>query len=252
MKHERLGLLYRFLSALFTLLLIGILLYAVSMLPAAGDANHPANNEVAAYYLTQGPGETGARNAVTAMILDYRAFDTLGELCVLFLAACSVAILLRQDPPPGEWAPPLPPACRRREDPILTHLFIVLVPTTFMLGAVITLAGHLSPGGGFAGGAIFSAGLLLFFHAYPAAAEGFLNRKRYTWLNLGALGFYLLAKGAVFLAGANGWKNPVPVFDGESFFSAGLILPLNLCVALVVATTLYGIYLNFRKGGFDR
>ena len=39
----------------------------------------------------------GAVNIVTGMILDYRAFDTFGESCVLFVASCCVLILLRVD-----------------------------------------------------------------------------------------------------------------------------------------------------------
>ena len=38
-----------------------------------------------------------AVNIVTGMILDYRAFDTFGESCVLFVASCCVLILLRVD-----------------------------------------------------------------------------------------------------------------------------------------------------------
>ena len=77
--------------------MIALLLYTVTALPAFGDPNHPINNEVSARYIENGLQETGAVNIVTGMILDYRAFDTLGESSVLFTAAMVVLFLLRKD-----------------------------------------------------------------------------------------------------------------------------------------------------------
>ena len=51
---------------------------------------------VSAYYLTYGVADTGALNMVTAIYLDYRAFDTLGEATVFFAAALGVFMLLRK------------------------------------------------------------------------------------------------------------------------------------------------------------
>lgn len=52
---------------------------------------------MAAKYIEDGLQDTGAVNIVTGMILDYRAFDTFGESNVLFIATCTVLILLRND-----------------------------------------------------------------------------------------------------------------------------------------------------------
>lgn len=51
---------------------------------------------VSAHYLTYGVADTGALNMVTAIYLDYRAFDTLGEATVFFAAALGVFMLLRK------------------------------------------------------------------------------------------------------------------------------------------------------------
>lgn len=51
--------------------------------------------QVASHYLTQGLAETGAVNRVTAVVLDYRALDTLGETTVLFTAVIGVLAVLR-------------------------------------------------------------------------------------------------------------------------------------------------------------
>ena len=83
--------LYTGLSVLTCLLLVGLLLVTVSQLPPFGNPANPANsNEVVMRYTEHGATETGARNIVTGVILDYRAFDTFGESAVLFTAAMSV------------------------------------------------------------------------------------------------------------------------------------------------------------------
>ena len=88
---------YKIASVICCLSLITILLVAVSYLPPVGSPDNPASNEVAAKYIEDGLQDTGAVNIVTGMILDYRAFDTFGESNVLFIATCSVLILLRSD-----------------------------------------------------------------------------------------------------------------------------------------------------------
>ncbi|RKJ46006.1 hypothetical protein D7X25_23710, partial [bacterium 1XD42-8] len=70
---------YRFMSVVFCIILISVLIYTVSFLPKTGNANNPDNNVVSRRYIEKGLQETGAVNIVTGMILDYRAFDTFGE-----------------------------------------------------------------------------------------------------------------------------------------------------------------------------
>ena len=85
---------YKIASVICCLALVAILLVAVSYLPPVGSAENPSSNEVAAKYIEDGLQDTGAVNIVTGMILDYRAFDTFGESNVLFIATCTVLILL--------------------------------------------------------------------------------------------------------------------------------------------------------------
>lgn len=87
----------RVMSVILAIFMIGILFWTVRYLPQFGDPNAPENNEVATRYIESGLEETGAVNIVAGMILDYRAFDTFGESCVLFVASCCVLILLRVD-----------------------------------------------------------------------------------------------------------------------------------------------------------
>ena len=60
---------------------------------------------VASYYISQGQKKTGAANLVSAVILDFRAYDTLGEVTVLFAAVMGTLAVLRRvgrKPPPPE------------------------------------------------------------------------------------------------------------------------------------------------------
>ena len=85
--------LYRVCSVLLALSLIALLLWGVMGLPSFGSTESPVHNEVSRRYLESGLAEGGATNLVANMILDYRAFDTLGESHVLFVAACAVMLL---------------------------------------------------------------------------------------------------------------------------------------------------------------
>lgn len=85
----------RLFLTLFFLVLIGFtLVVTVAEMPTFGDPNNPTNNEVAGRFIEQGVEETGAVNLIASILLDYRAFDTLGEATVLFVAiAASLSCL---------------------------------------------------------------------------------------------------------------------------------------------------------------
>ena len=81
---------------------VGILLaaswWALAELPSFGEPTM----RVAQTYVDQGLADTGAANVVASVILDYRAFDTLGEATVLVTAALGVlAVVRRQGRKPG-------------------------------------------------------------------------------------------------------------------------------------------------------
>ena len=63
-----------------------------------------------------------------------------------------------------------------------------------------------------------------------------------------ALSFYALSKSYSFFTGANHLESHIPPGTPGNILSSGLILPLNICVGLVVACTMYGFYALFRKG----
>ena len=84
----------RSLLATIVLVLIGVMLvFMVIEMPAFGEPG-PAYNQVTEHYLDNTVTDTGAINVITAIILDYRAYDTLGEATVLFSGIAAVMVVL--------------------------------------------------------------------------------------------------------------------------------------------------------------
>ena len=253
-RQKRFQTVYRITAVVSCIVFIAVMLYMIAHLPQFGTAN-PRAGEVAQRYIEEGLEETGAVNIVAGMILDYRAFDTLGESHVLFTALVCSTILLRLDKKNTR---------RRREDyytvrleqyfdtsqdGILRKVGLFLVPCILVFGIYILLNGHLSPGGGFSGGAILGAGLIILSASLGFdTADRIFTYKRLNLLSFAALGFYSLSKCFVFYTGANGLHNPIPKGIPGAILSAGLILPLNIAVGLVVACTMYGFYSLFKRG----
>lgn len=246
---------YKVFSVLFCISLVFVLLTAVSHLPKFGQAGNPVNNEVSQRYIENGLQETGAVNIVTGMILDYRAFDTLGESHVLFIATCTVLILLRSDKKKGknsiEDMENNDRIYEPKNDIILQTVARILVPPIIIFGIYVILGGHLGPGGGFSGGAVIGAGLILYLNAFGfAKTERFFTAKTYKWMSFCALACYALAKSYSFYTGANHIHSIIPMGTPGAILSSGLILILNICVGIVVAGTMYTFYAMFRKGGY--
>ena len=249
---------YKIASVIFCSILIALLLLTVSYLPPVGSVERPINNEVAQRYIEKGLEETGAVNIVSGMILDYRAFDTLGESHVLFTATVTVLILLRLDKKkdsknssPMERTEIDDQVYEPQNDAILQGAAFILVPIIIIFGIYVILNGHLGPGGGFSGGAIIGAGMILYLNAFGfQKTERFFTEKTYKWISFSALSFYCVAKSYSFYTGANHLESIIPKGAPGAILSSGLILPLNIAVGLVVASTMYAFFVMFRKGGF--
>ncbi len=237
---------YPVAAALLCAVIIGFLLLTVAALPPFGSENMPTNNEVARRYLENGLAETGAVNAVAGMILDYRAFDTLGESHVLFTATAAVLILLLSA---KERPEPRTLARITQADPILRSTARVIVPAAIVYGIYVVFNGHLGPGGGFSGGAVIGGALILYAVAFGfERLEKVLNIKVFRAVVLCALCFYSAAKCYSFFCGANHMETIFTTGIPGAIFSAGLILPLNIAVGAVVAFTMYGFYSLFQRG----
>ena len=246
--------LYRVFAAFICVTVTAVLLATVPFLPEFGNPDNPANNEVSARYIERGLEETGATNIVAGMILDYRAFDTLGESNVLFAAMCSVAILLRVDRKGREAYIPEIQVWRwdGEENVYLRHATAILIPVTMIFGIFVVLNGHLSAGGGFSGGTILGASLILLSNAFGSKRlEHYFSDTVCKWLTFAALMTYACLKSYSFFTGANHLASGISLGTPGALLSGGLILPLNLCVGCVVACTMYSFYAMFRSGGIE-
>ncbi|MGV9822697.1 Na+/H+ antiporter subunit A [Nocardia xishanensis] len=117
----------------------------------------------------------GGKNAVNVLLVDIRAWDTLGEVSVLIVAATGVASMVfrtrrfgaapraadapNYDPDLVSWLPAGRLVDRRERSMVLQITTRLLFPTIMVLSIYFFFAGHNAPGGGFAGG--LTAGLAL-------------------------------------------------------------------------------------------
>lgn len=235
---------YPIAATVISAVLAVVLLTTVMNMPGFGEAENPINNEVSQRYLEQGMEDTGSENVVTAMIIGYRGFDTLGESCVLFLAVAAVMILLVRDRKntTGLEAQEMEreeAEAVARADLILKQVAKVLIPFIFLFAIYVLLNGETSPGGGFSGGTILGAGVILFSAAYGVQrTQGFMNQRTYSAVRTFGLMLYVVLYGIYIFIGANGLQNRL----------AGMILLIDLAVGLVVACTMYGFYALFSRG----
>lgn len=238
---------YRILAALIAVALTAYMIFIVGSLPSFGDPDNPANNEVSRKYIEDGLTDTGAVNIVSGMILDYRAFDTFGESTVLFVSSGAVIILLRNKRKADKKGP-TDLIYKHRPDVILKHVAKFLVPIALLFGIYIILNGHLSPGGGFSGGAILGGALILYFNAFGAKEmEKFFTYRTFNSVIITSLVAYALVKSYSFYTGANQIHSVIPLGTPGHILSSGLILPLNIFVGLIVMCTMFGFYSLFQK-----
>lgn len=242
---------YQIASVLFSVVFAILMLYMVANLPICETVDRPVNNEVAKVYIENGIQDTGAVNVVTGMILNYRAFDTFGETCVLFIATTGVMVLLMKEEELIRKDKSLDDRkYEPKNDIILQKIAFVLVPIIFIFGIYVIFNGHLSPGGGFSGGAVIGAGMILYVSAYGFdKMQKFFNEETYKVVKVGALSTYCVVITYYLFMGANNLDNHIPLGTAGMIFSSGIILWLNLFVGIEVACTMYAFYALFRRGG---
>lgn len=135
------------------------------------------------------------------------------------------------------------------DDEILKVVVEILFPFLIILGIFIVFNGHLSPGGGFAGGVILGASFILYNTAFGSEKiKKFLTFRLFIFLTTIPLIFYALLKGYTFIMGASGLPSNIPKGTPGNILSGGSILPLNICIGIVVGCTIYGLYCLFTEG----
>lgn len=185
-------------------------------------------NQTARYYAEHTASDIGATNIVTAIIVTYRGLDTLGEVTVLFLTAAIIGLVLSQGNKPSSSLQRQLPASGE----LLTTGSRLLVPLILLLGAYVFVNGHLTPGGGFQGGAIIASAALLLLLTDPLYR---FSRRLITIIeSISGLFFIGLGILGILLAGGFLDSRVLPTGELGSLFSAGLIPIIYSFVGLKV------------------
>lgn len=87
----------RNIVSLLIVIILGILVFiTITEMPEFQSVHKPTNNILKQRYTQEVLDDTGIPNMVTAILLDYRGFDTMGEATVLFAASIAVASILKK------------------------------------------------------------------------------------------------------------------------------------------------------------
>jgi multicomponent Na+:H+ antiporter subunit B len=170
----------------------GLLIYCSLDFPVWGDPHSPASTHVSPYYIEHTLEDTSVPNIVTSVLADYRGYDTMFETIVIFTAGIACIFLLRTftsvEPdirlyrhiPTGitlriEKGGKFPENSRDFElldtvwipyDLIVKTTCRLIIPFIQIFALYVIAHGHHSPGGGFQGGVIMGASMVLYAIAY--------------------------------------------------------------------------------------
>jgi multicomponent Na+:H+ antiporter subunit B len=209
------------------------------------------------YYIEKGPLEIGAANIVTAVVVTYRGLDTLGEVTVLFISAAGVGLMLRRTQRKKgkqDLAHNNKENDQRTEQTAIIHkpaseivetATELLLPMVILFGIYVFMNGHLSPGGGFQGGAIIASGTMFLLLALP---ESHISRLMIA-ITESLSGFSYVIVGVLGVIYAGGFLDNRFMDLGTygDLFSAGAIPLIYTFVGLKVGFELSAVLDRFRQ-----
>lgn len=220
---------------------------------------HPVAGSISRFFLERAHTEGGGRNVVNVILVDFRGFDTLGEISVLAIVALTVFALLRRFRPAAESiraplqpqrqvAPDAEEAARAVDRSLTDYLMIpgliiqLMFPVILLFGLHLFLRGHDLPGGGFVAGITVSVALILLYMARGARwVEAHLRVLPVRWIGLGLLlaagtGLGSLAFGRPFLTSYFRYAE-LPLL-GQLPLASAVLFDLGVFAVVVGATTL--------------
>ncbi|HSD53857.1 MAG TPA: monovalent cation/H+ antiporter subunit A [Burkholderiales bacterium] len=195
------------------------------------------------YFMETAVPKGGGANAVNVILVDFRGFDTYGEINVLAVAALGVAALMTgmrarrpdSDPDGRTWSP--------QKFPLLFAVAARwMLPFALLVSVYVFLRGHNAPGGGFVAGLVTAIALVMHYMANGFArtqARLGLDFARVAALGLaiaGATGLGALYFGKPFLSSAYG--HPVVGLLGEVPLATAALFDFGVYLVVVGATLL--------------
>lgn len=250
---------FRDVIALVAILFVGFTLFLAFTITPKGDeltlnkfGQAQVENRTAQHYIDKNVNgeqgeviyqetantESSSANMVTSVVVDYRSFDTLGEVTVLFLAATGLGAALSRK--------------KGKERKLMTEdasLIVttgvkILFPLMLLLGAYIFIHGHLTPGGGFQGGAVIATAFLLMFLAkkdYALSDTKFKIVEGLAGIAFVAIGLYGLFTQGSFLA------NFLTTGTVGNLVSGGIVPIIYIAIGFKVGAELSGIVSDLVK-----
>lgn len=233
------------LSILLVTVTGALLVVGTLDMPPFGSADAPAQQHVAPRYLQQSWAEIGIPNVVTSVLASYRAYDTLGEVLVIFTAGVAVILALA---PPGQRgsARPGPPTGEHlAPHTILQIVSKLLIPFMLLFALYVQFHGEYGPGGGFQAGVIFASGIILYglLYGLPTVCRVIPPPVVEILAALGVL-IYGLVGVISLLGGANFLDYGVLADDPVTAQHIGII-GIELGVGITVAAVIITIYYAF-------
>lgn len=256
-----------------------VLVYGTTDFPDWGDPSAPAAIHLSPYYIQHSLADTAVPNIVTAVLADYRGFDTMFETAVIFTAGLACLFLLRVFTAKAtesglyrhratgitlriEQGGRLPLGTREFEridsqwvpyDLIIRTACRLVIPFIQLFALYVVAHGHHSPGGGFQGGVIFGAAIILFAlsHNLRTTLQAMPEKRTNLLAGTGVLiyvgtGALCLLLGGQFLdyAALAGLLGVDPVMAR----SHGILI-VEIGVAVAVMAVMVSLYYNLATAG---
>jgi len=207
---------------------VALLAYAVMTRPI---------DSISQYFLEHSVPDGGGRNVVNVILVDFRGFDTLGEITVLLIAAVAIVALL-EGIVFDRSERSLSQSVRSRvadRDVLLPILARLLLPLALVLALYLMLRGHNAPGGGFVGGLLTAVALLLQYIAHGRRWSA--ARLRLTYLRWAGAGVLL-----ALATGVASWIYAAPFLTSAVLhWQVPLLGEVELASALVFDAGVYAV-----------
>jgi multicomponent Na+:H+ antiporter subunit B len=194
------------------------------------------------FFRDNGFYDTGSMNLVTAIYLDYRLFDSLFEAGILLIAVSGVMWISQHNTLEKNATFMLD----KQKTPELFITFSrLLYPVMLLFGMYVIINGHLSPGGGFQGGAIVATAILILYYidiSKSIDVNKILTIEKFLFISLLSVAFMsLITRNEVF-------TNFIPL-DGSTDLKSIYLILLNMIIGAKVALGLIAIFTAFLKEG---
>jgi len=227
-------------AAVIVFALMGLALYEnFILMPAYKGLEEGISN----YIISSGLHDTGSLNLITAVLYDYRAFDSLGESTVIFGAVSGIVLILSRK---------MLPVSSRGLSFIVKRTLGIMTPFIALFSIYVITHGHLTPGGGFQGGVIFAAISIIFSIVYGSAFDyrRYSPQVKTAFETLGALTFLGLGIAGIFMEGYFLKNLGFLTAETGTLISAGSIPYINMGVGLKVGAGLAIIFYSMIQKTF--